>query len=207
MISQVQEKRTYSPEEYLELEIRSETRNEYIDGEIIPMSGATPNHNRITRNLCGALNFAFKGQPYEVFAVDQRLWIPRKGIYTYPDIVVVKGALELQEGRKDTITNPFIIAEVLSKSTSDYDQTGKFSAYRTIASFQEYVLIDQYNFHIEHYVKREPRKWLFQEYDESDISLYLSSISFEIALADLYDKVEFESIKAESDELEGESLS
>jgi Uma2 family endonuclease len=206
MIAQVQEKRIYSPEEYLELEIQSEARNEYIDGEIIPMSGAMPNHNRITRNLCGALNFAFKGQPYEVFAVDQRLWIPRKMIYTYPDIVVVKGALELQEGRKDTITNPFIIAEVLSKSTSNYDQTGKFSAYRTISSFQEYILIDQYNFYIEHYIKTEPRKWLFQEYDESDVSLHLSSISFEIALADLYDKVEFEPIEAESAELEEESL-
>ncbi len=206
MIAQVEEKRIYSPEEYLELEIQCETRNEYINGEIIPMSGATPNHNRITRNLCGALNFAFKGQPYEVFAVDQRLWIPRKSIYTYPDIVVVKGALELQEGRKDTITNPFIIVEILAKSTSNYDQTGKFAAYRTIPSFQEYVLIDQHSFHIERYVKTEPRKWVFQEYDESDISLRLTSIPFEITLADLYEKVEFEHIEAESDEPEGESL-
>jgi Uma2 family endonuclease len=206
MIAQVEEKRIYSPEEYLELEVQSETRNEYIDGEIIPMSGATPNHNRITRNLCGALNFAFKGQPYEVFAVDQRLWIPRKRIHTYPDVVVVKGALELQEGRKDTIINPFIIAEVLSKSTSNYDQTGKFAAYRTISGFQEYVLIDQYSFSIEHYIKTEPRKWIFQEYDESDTSLCLSSIPFEIALADLYEKVEFELIEADSVEAEGKSL-
>jgi Uma2 family endonuclease len=198
MIAQVQEKRTYSPEEYLELEIRCETRNEYIDGEIIPMSGATPNHNRITRNLCGGLNFAFKGQPFEVFSVDQRLWIPRKRIHTYPDIVVVKGALEFQEGRTDTITNPLIIAEVLSKSTSDYDRTDKFAAYRTIPSFQEYVLIDQYSLRIEHYVKTEPRKWIFQEYDESDTVLRLASIPFEIALADLYEKVEFKPIESES---------
>jgi Uma2 family endonuclease len=206
MISQVQEKRTYSPEEYFELELQCETRNEYIDGEIIPMSGAMPNHNRITRNLCGALNFAFKGQPYEVFAVDQRLWIPRKRIYTYPDIVIVKGALELQEGRKDTITNPFIIAEVLSKSTGNYDQTDKFAAYRTIASFQEYILIDQYSFRIEHYVKTEPRKWIFQEYDELDTSLRLASIPFEISLTDLYEKVEFETVEVEPTETELESL-
>jgi Uma2 family endonuclease len=206
MIAQIQEKRPYSPEEYLELEVQCETRNAYINGAIIPMSGATPNHNRITRNLCGALNFAFKGQPYEVFAVDQRLWIPRKRIYTYPDIVVIQGALELQEGRKDTITNPLIIAEILSKSTGNYDQTDKFSAYRTISNFQEYILIDQYSFRIEHYVKTEPRKWVFQEYDESDVSLHLPSISFEISLADLYDKVTFEPIEAESVEAEEESL-
>ncbi len=207
MIAQVQEKRTYSPEEYLELEIQSETRNEYINGEIIPMSGATPNHNRITGNFYAALNFALKRKPYEVFVADQRLWIPRKRIYTYPDIVLVQGALELQEGRKDTITNPLIIVEVLSKSTGNYDQTDKFAAYRTIPSFQEYILIDQYSFRIEHYVKTEPRKWMFQEYDESDVSLHLSSISFEIALTDLYDKVEFEPIEAKSAEAEGESLS
>jgi Uma2 family endonuclease len=206
MIAQVQEKRAYSPEEYLELELRCKTRNEYIDGEIISMSGATPNHNRITGNFYAALNFALKRQPYEVFVTDQRIWIPRKKIYTYPDVVVVKGALEFQEGRKDTITNPFIIAEVLSKSTSDYDQTGKFAAYRTIPGFQEYILIDQYSFSIEHYIKTEPRKWIFQEYDESDTSLCLSSIPFEIALADLYEKAEFEPIEAKSVEVEGETL-
>jgi Uma2 family endonuclease len=198
MIAQVQEKRTYSPEEYLELEIRCETRNEYIDGEIIPMSGATPNHNRITGNFFAALNFELKRQPYEVFVADQRLWIPRKRIYTYPDVVVVQGALELQEGRTDTITNALLIAEVLSKSTSDYDRTDKFAAYRTIPGFQEYVLIDQYGFRIEHYVKTEPRKWIFQEYDESDTVLRLASISFEIALADLYEKVVFAPIESES---------
>ncbi len=206
MIAQVQEKRTYSPEEYLELEIQAETRNEYINGEIIPMSGATPNHNRITGNLYAALNFALKRKPYEVFVADQRLWIPRKRIYTYPDIVLVQGALELQEGRKDTITNPLIIVEVLSKSTGNYDQTDKFAAYRTIPSFQEYILIDQYSLRMEHYVKTEPRKWVFQEYDESDISLCLTSIAFEIALADLYEKVEFEPVEAESVEAELESL-
>lgn len=206
MIAQVQEKRTYSPEEYLELEIQAETRNEYINGEIIPMSGATPNHNRITGNLYAALNFALKRKPYEVFVADQRLWIPRKRIYTYPDIVLVQGALELQEGRKDTITNPLIIVEVLSKSTGNYDQTDKFAAYRTIPSFQEYILIDQYSLRMEHYVKTEPRKWVFQEYDESDISLCLTSIAFEIALADLYEKVEFEPVEAGSVEAELESL-
>jgi len=111
---------------------------------------------------------------------------------------VVKGALEFQEGRIDTITNPLIIAEVLSKSTSDYDLTDKFAAYRTIPSFQEYVLIDQYSLRIEHYVKTEPRKWIFQEYDESDTVLRLASIPFEISLADLYEKVEFTPIESQS---------
>jgi Uma2 family endonuclease len=199
MIAQTQEICTYSPEEYLELEIPSEDRHEYIDGEIRLMPGGMPNHNRIIGNLFAALNFAFKGKPYEAFVTDQRLWIPRKRIYTYPDIMIIKGELQLQEGRKDTLTNPSIVIEVLSKSTQNYDKGDKFTAYRSILTFQEYILVDQYTQHIEHYVKTEQRKWTFQEYDEADSMLSFASLPFEILIADLYDKVNFESAGAEID--------
>ena len=189
---QLQEKRQYSPTEYLELEVISEYRHEYIDGQIIPMTGGTPNHNQIAGNFYAAVNFALKRQPYQVFIADQRLWIPKKRIHTYPDIMVVAGSLEFSEGRKDTITNPLIIAEVLSKSTRSYDIDEKFAAYRTIPSFQEYVLIDQYKNHVEQYYKTDEKKWIFSEYEDEDSVLILSSIQFEISLADIYDKVDFE---------------
>jgi Uma2 family endonuclease len=192
MIAQVENSKTYTLEEYLELEVNCALRNEYIDGAIIPMTGATPNHNRITRNLCTSLTVGLRGQPYEVFVADQRLWIPRKRIYTYPDVTIVQGDLQLQDGRKDTITNPLLIVEVLSESTMDYDRTGKFAAYRTIPTFQHYVLIDQYSQHIEQYVKIGTRKWEFQEYDATDTVLSLSTIALDISLADIYDKVEFD---------------
>jgi Uma2 family endonuclease len=198
MIVQLQETRTYSPEEYLALEISSEEKHEYIDGEIRLMPGGTPNHNQAIGNLYAALNFALKHQPYRVFFADQRLWIPRRRIYTYPDIIIVRGELKFQEGRKDTLVNPFVIVEVLSKSTRNYDKGDKFAAYRTIAGFQEYILIDQYAQQIEHYVKTEPRKWIFQEYDESDSAFALASLSFEISIADLYDKVELEPFEDEA---------
>ncbi|HEY9692152.1 MAG TPA: Uma2 family endonuclease [Oculatellaceae cyanobacterium] len=191
MIMQAQEKRYYSPEEYLELEVNSEERHEYINGEIIVMTGGTPNHNKIAGNFYAALNFGLKRQPYQVFITDQRLWIPQRRIYTYPDVMVVAGELELAEGRKDTITNPVLIAEVLSKSTRNYDQVEKFAAYRTINTFQEYVLIDQYTMHVEHYYKTAPTKWIFSEYDGEEMMLSLATFSFEISLADIYDKVDF----------------
>jgi Uma2 family endonuclease len=199
MIAQVQEIRTYSPEEYLELEIPSVDKHEYIDGEIRLMTGGMPNHNRIINNLSAALNFAFKGKPYEAFVTDQRLWIPRKRIYTYPDIMVIQGDLQFQEGRKDTLTNPSVIIEVLSKSTQNYDKGDKFTAYRSIPSFQEYILVDQYSIHVEHYVKIQQRKWTFQEYDEGDNTLVFASLPFEIMLTDIYDKVKFEPAEADID--------
>ncbi|MBD2507077.1 Uma2 family endonuclease [Nostoc muscorum FACHB-395] len=189
---QLQEKRDYSPTEYLELEVISEYRHEYIDGEIIPMTGGTPNHNQIAGNFYAALNFALKRQPYRVFIADQRLWIPKKQIHTYPDVMVVAGSLEFSEGRTDTITNPLVICEVLSKSTRSYDLDEKFAAYRTIPSFQEYVLIDQYKNHVEQYSKTDENKWIFSECEEESTILTLSSIQFQIPLSDIYDKVDFE---------------
>ena len=155
------------------------------------MTGGLPNHNRIAGNLYAALNFALKGKKYDVFFADQRLWIPQKRIHTYPDVMLVAGQLELQEGRKDTITNPVAIAEVLSKSTKSYDRDEKFAAYRTIPSFQEYILIDQYSIHVEQYSKTDDRKWLFSEYEGESTILSLTSIEFQISLADIYDKVDF----------------
>lgn len=187
------EKKVYTPEEYLEFEVNSEERHEYINGEIIPMTGGTPNHNQITGNFYAQLNFGLKRQPYRAFVTDQRLWIPGKRIHTYPDVMVVQGELQLEEGRKDTITNPLMIAEVLSKSTRSYDKDGKFAAYRSIPSFQEYLLIDQYEMHVEQYFKTDGNSWTFSEYDDANETISLKSISFQFTLADIYDKVDFES--------------
>ena len=192
MIMQAEEKKSYSPEEYLELEANSQERHEYINGEMILMTGGLPNHNRIILNFAAALNFALKRQPYDVFVTDQRLWIPQKRIYTYPDVMVIQGDLQLQEGRRDTVTNPIAIAEVLSNSTEAYDRSSKFAAYRAIPTFQEYLLIDQYSLHVEQYYRTEPHKWIFSEYDGEEAVLNLSSVPFEISFADLYDRVNFE---------------
>ncbi len=192
MIAQVEENKIYTPEEYLEFEVNSEERHEYINGEVICVTGATPNHNQIVLNFGGTLNFGLKRQPYRVFVTDQRVWIPQKRIYTYPDVMVVQGELQLQEGRKDTITNPLMIVEVLSKSTRSYDKDEKFSAYRTIPTFQEYLLIEQYTMKVEQYFKTGKNSWTFSEYYDPNETVSLNSINFEITLEDIYDKVEFE---------------
>ena len=186
----------YSIEEYLAIEVESEFRNEYRDGEIVPMAGGLPNHNQIAGNVYATFNFAFRGKPLQAFITDQRLLIPEKRTYTYPDVMVIQGQLELQAGRKDTVMNPLLIVEVLSRSTADYDRHEKFRDYRSIPSFQEYVLIDQYSQHIEHFVKVSAKKWDFQEYDETDLVVKLVTIDLEVAIVDVYDKVEFE-IEAE----------
>lgn len=199
MIAQTQEKQ-YTADEYLELELVSEERHEYRNGVIIPMSGGTPNHNDIAGNLYILLKSSLRHKGYRTFYVDQRLWLPKPQIYTYPDVMVCPKPIQLQTGRRDTVTNPCLIAEVLSRSTQNYDRGEKFVAYRTIPGFQEYLLIDQYRIHVEHYVKTGGNQWLLTEYDNLAIraphgqanALTLLTMGIELTIADIYEDVEMQ---------------
>ena len=176
--------------EYFDREILSETRNEYIDGEIKPMTGGTPTHNTLVVNLLSLLHIALPS-PYRVFVTDQRLWLPDRRIATYPDVMVMAEPLEYQEGRKDTLVNPILIAEILSPSTASYDRIGKFESYRTISSFKEYLLISQDRKYVEHFYK-ECDRWIFTAY-ENDATISLASFEVAIATSVLYNRINFES--------------
>ena len=182
----------YTAEEYLALEVASSTRNEYRNGKIVPMTGGTPAHNEISGSFFFLLKAALRKQPYSIFMTDQRLWLPDANIHTYPDIMLMPRPPEMKPGRKDTVINAILIAETLSDSTEAYDRGDKFAHYRTMETFQEYVLIHQYRPCVEHYVKQAENRWLFAEYVGLEASFVLSSIEVAIALADLYESIEFE---------------
>jgi Uma2 family endonuclease len=189
------QKRTYTPEEYLALEETAEYKSEYHDGEIIPITGGTTNHNRITLNVCRKFPYTIKGQPYEIFSADVRLWIPATRRYVYPDVMVIEGKPIYQGKKATTVTNPTIIFEVLSKSTEAYDKTDKFRFYRSIPTFQEYILIDQNVYHLEHYSKTGEKQWKFTEYDSEEDVISLASVEFQFTLSELYDRVDFSEIE------------
>ncbi len=185
------QQRYYTPEEYLALEEAAEFKSEYHNGEIVPMTGGSINHNSIIINLCAFFKLALRGKNYKVFASDLRLWIPRYQRYTYPDVMVIEGNPVLHNNRTDTITNPVLIVEVLSKSTQNYDHTDKFRYYRSIPEFQEYVLINQYELQIEQYSKTGDAQWLLREFETEDAKITFSSVDLEIAIADIYEGVDF----------------
>ncbi|MEM8777544.1 MAG: Uma2 family endonuclease, partial [Cyanobacteria bacterium P01_G01_bin.49] len=187
----LEKQETDTSQEYLDFEIQAQESHEYKNGKIILMPGETLNHNRITGNFYASLNVALKGQTYDVFFIDQRLWIPHKKTYTYPDIMLIQGKLQLEEGRKDKITNPLLIVEVLSRSTEAYDRGEQFAAYRTIPSLREYILIEQYTPHIEQFSKTQSGRWLLSDYEGKDTILSLTSVPLEMLLADIYDRVDF----------------
>ncbi|GAB1541159.1 Uma2 family endonuclease [Scytonema sp. NUACC21] len=186
------EKRYYTPQEYLELEEQAEFRSEYIDGEIIPMPGGTTNHNKIALNFCRKFPLTLQGQAYDIYMVDVKLWINRYRLYTYPDVMIVKGEPTYEGNNKTAIVNPMLIVEVLSKSTQAFDKTDKFKYYRSIPELQEYILIDQYSFSIEQYVKKAEGEWTFKEYEGEDAALVLNSVDLQISFRDIYERVNFE---------------
>ena len=190
------QKRHYTPEEYLELEEKAEYKSEYRDGEIVPITGGTTNHNQIAGNFYANLKFSLKKQNYRIYIGDVRLWIPKYRQHTYPDVMVIQGQPVYTGTSTTTVMNPLLIAEVLSKSTQNYDQGNKFIYYRSIPEFKEYILIDQYQYYVMHYVKTADGKWIFDEIEGEFATLSFETIDFQIVLTDLYEQVNF----AESDE-------
>lgn len=187
--------RLYTPEEYLELEAKADYKSEYRDGEIVPMTGGTTNHNKLAGTLYAYLLFALKGLDYNLYIGDVRLWIPQYRQYVYPDVMMVRGQPLYADNSKTTIMNPTLIVEVLSKSTQNYDQGDKFMYYRSIPEMQEYILIDQKRYHVIQHTKTETGQWLLSEYQGRDSTMTLQAIEFEISLADLYAGVDFSNLE------------
>ena len=186
------EKRYCTPEEYLQLEEAAEFKSEYRDGEIVPMTGGTTNHNEIALNFCLSLKLALRRPNYRVYMSDVRLWMPQYRLYTYPDVMVISGEPAYEGSGTTTVTNPVLVVEVLSNSTKDYDRGDKFQYYRSIPSLREYITIDQYKCYIEQFAKNSENKWVLTEYTTADEVMTLSAIEFQIQLSELYQGVDFE---------------
>ena len=185
------DKSTYSFAEYLQLEETAAYKNEYQDGEIVPMTGGTTDHNKIALNFAAYLKFALKEQKYNIFIGDVKLWIGQYRQATYPDVMLIEGEPIYYETGKTTVTNPRLIVEVLSKSTQNYDQGDKFLYYRSLPELQEYILISQSRPYIMQYNKTEENKWLLTEYEGENASLSLTSVNFALSFQEIYEGVTF----------------
>jgi Uma2 family endonuclease len=182
-------KTIFTPAEYLAMEEVAEYKSEYHNGEIFAMSGGTTDHSLVAVNVIIALGTRLAARPCRVFNSDMRLHIERSGLYTYPDGMVIRGKIELVKKRKDTVTNPVLLVEVLSESTRDYDRGAKFNFYKQIPTLQEYVVADSERPHVECYRRTEGDNWLVEMYDELDATVKLESITCEIPLQQMYSKV------------------
>ena len=183
--------RTYlTPEEYLTWERKSDTKHEYLSGEIIAMSGASYQHTLLTMNISGELYIQLKDTACTVHTNDMRVRTSPETSYFYPDIVVVCGEPRFEDNVFDTLLNPVVLVEVLSPSTERYDRGEKFDYYQQLTSLQEYILVSQDEVRVERY-RRQGTEWQPTEFRSLEDVLSLPSINCELPLRDIYSRVEF----------------
>ena len=182
-------------ETYLEQERQSQEKHEYHDGTIIPMSGASIPHNFIVSKLIRLLGNILEDEreEFSVFGSDLRVFIPSLTSYVYPDVVVIKGNPAVTDERRDIITNPLTIVEVLSESTEARDRGDKFEAYRTIESLREYVLVSQEKPHIEVFSRSSAQDvWKLTEASGLESNIQVPVLDLTLSLTDVYAKVNFD---------------
>lgn len=180
-----------TPEEYLESERQAETKSEYFAGEVFAMAGANRAHNLIVLNIVRGLRPHQANKACETYANDMRVEVSPTGLYTYPDLVVVCGSPQFKDSHEDTLLNPTVIVEVLSKSTASYDQGQKFEHYRTLASLTDYLLVSQDRAAIEHRARQPGSEWQLEGYHGLDAVVSLPSIGCELRLAEVYAMIQF----------------
>ncbi len=170
-----------STQEYLDTELVSLVKREFINGDVYAMAGASTNHNRIVANLSRELGNILKNTPCEPFASDMKVQVERN--FFYPDVLVVCDHETNDLGITDA---PLILVEVLSKSTRQIDHTLKRTAYQQLPSLLEYVLIEQDIVDIE--VCRRHNHWQSEHYYLGD-EVFFESIDFRLPVAEIYERV------------------
>jgi Uma2 family endonuclease len=184
MASQV--KPLLTPAEYLAMERASDDKHEYFDGEIQSVTGAREEHNLIVANVLRELGVQLKGREARIYPSDMRVRIPSENRYVYPDVSALAGRPEFEDEERDTLLNPQVIFEVLSRTTEAYDRGEKFFLYRTLPSDRECVLIVQNRPQIEHFSRREGAEWLLKTYTDWEAVIALPTIDCRLLLSDIY---------------------
>lgn len=192
--------RRLTEEEYLEIEEQATYKSEFYDGIMYPiqpppgvlgMAGTTIDHNQIKDNLARLLGNILDDGPCRTMNSDMRVRIST-GTQCYPDVVVFCGPPEFPiKKRRDVISNPTLIIEVLSDSTEEYDRGAKFDGYKTLPTLCEYVLVAQSEVKVERFVRQPDDSWAVTEFTDPAGSLPFTSVSADIPLAAIYRHVEF----------------
>ena len=184
--------KTFTIEEYLELEERSLTKHEYHNGKILEMAGGTTTHNQLTMTVGAEILIAIRNQEkiFQLYSSDMKIWIENILRFVYPDAVTVADQPMYYNNRRDIITNPLLIVEVSSTGTDTYDRNGKFDLYRTLPSFQEYLIVSQEMHHVSRYFREAPDLWRTSDYFKLDEMIPLQSMGVEIPMLGIYRGVE-----------------
>ena len=200
----------YTEDQYLSMERESEERHEYLDGQIYAMAGESPEHGAICTNLTVDIGLQLRGTPCQAFSKDMKVrsgTLPRrrysqKGLYSYPDLVIVCGELQFLDKNRDVLINPKVIIEVSSPTTEAFDRSEKFRRYRTFnPSLTDYLIVAQNRPSVEHFSRQENGLWVIAtSVVELSESVHIASVNCALRLVEVYDRVEFPEQEEEPDD-------
>jgi Uma2 family endonuclease len=191
----------YTLEEYFALELASEEKYEFWNGEVFCMSGASLAHNQIVMNIGTEARMQMRERGCLVFPADLRVKVPAYPPYRYPDLSALCSTPKIERiGGLDVLTNPVLIVEVLSKSTEGFDRGDKFTYYKSIPSFSEYLLVAQHRPHVSQFVRQENGVWTFMEFNDLAEAVRCASVPCELTLREIYRDVTFDQAERNGDQ-------
>ena len=180
----------YSPEEYLASEEKADYRSEYENGEVVAMAGGSITHTQITFNIAKALDRQLFGK-CRILPTEMKVWVEKRGKFYYPDVTIVCDKPQFHLNRTDTIVNPLVLVEVLSRSTEAKDRTEKFWSYQLLDSFQEYILVSQDKAAIEQFVRQTDGSWRYSAVIGLGNAIKLTTVEAELNLDEIYQLIDF----------------
>ena len=180
-----------TPEDYLIFEREADSRHEYLDGAIFKMAGESLSHSRICMNLAAATVNTLKGKQCEALSPNMKVRTSNASLFSYPDLTIVCGEPQFHDVKKDVLTNPKVVFEVLSPSTAEYDRTTKFQRYRMgNETLTDYILISQDKYFVEQFTKQAENNWIYRSFAALEDNLKIESAECELSLREIYDRVE-----------------
>lgn len=202
-LAKLKEKKTqiYTVDEYLKIDRESDERYEFVDGQIRLMAGESGNHGDISTNLVLELGNQLREKDCRVRSKDtkiksgsfsQKIGERTKGMFSYPDLVVICREPQYHDKHKDIVLNPAVIVEVLSDSTAEFDRTNKFTRYRMFnPTLTDYVLVSQDKPMVEHFVRQSDDTWKVFIYLGLKEICRIESIDCDLKLSEIFDRIEF----------------
>lgn len=174
-----------SPREYLVAERIATEKHAYFKSEVVAMSGASKEHNIIAKNFNTLVLPFLKGKNCDMFGSDLRVHLPENSLYTYPDFTTIYGEWETVDSKKDTVMNPSLIVEILSKSTRDYDRGTKFNLYRSSKTLKVYIVIDSLTVSVEIFTRQNDERWVLSEHKTLSDHFTIATIGLSLQLKDI----------------------
>ncbi|MCB0522611.1 MAG: Uma2 family endonuclease [Lewinellaceae bacterium] len=183
----------YTKEEYLDFEMKSKIRHEFVNGKIVPMPYTTKSHGRIAQNLSRLIGNCLHGTHLEVFQENRMLHVPSCENFYYPDLIIVPIKVETftHKQKMEADLYPVALVEVASASTEDYDKEEKWRCYQQIKSLQQYILVSQASTFVQVYTRQKENvtKWVYTSYQTPDDKVPV--MNCEIPVQGIYDRVIF----------------